>query len=130
MVYTGSKTVVTATAGTVAHVIGGITDDDDFKRAGEELYDECGDAAGKFGKEVVGTVNGVLDGTPVVGHVKGAIHDVCGDDEGARKAYFSANRSTGVLAGGVGGALLGGPVGAVILAAEGNVDCLKLKAKL
>ncbi len=49
----------------------------------------------------------------MVGHVKGGIHYLVGDEEGGDKAMKSATRTTGVVAGGVGGFFLGGPVGAV-----------------
>ena len=59
------------------------------------------------------TVNDVADGTPGVGHIKGAIHYACGDEEGGDQAMKSASRTVGVVAGAVGGALVGGPAGAV-----------------
>ncbi|PAV85736.1 hypothetical protein WR25_14784 isoform B [Diploscapter pachys] len=53
------------------------------------------------------------DGFPVVGHIKGAIHYIARDKDGGDKAMKSASRTTGVMAGGVGGFFVGGPVGAV-----------------
>ncbi|KAJ6648666.1 Xanthine dehydrogenase, partial [Pseudolycoriella hygida] len=53
-----------------------------------------------------------IDGIPVAGHIKGGIHYMVGDEEGGNKAMKSATRTTGVVAGGVGGFFLGGPLGA------------------
>ncbi|GMT11644.1 hypothetical protein PFISCL1PPCAC_2941, partial [Pristionchus fissidentatus] len=58
-------------------------------------------------------LSNVADGIPIVGHVKGAIHAVAGDFPGARNAIKSANRSVGVVSGGVVGFLTLGPIGAV-----------------
>ena len=44
-----------------------------------------------FGK----TVSGVVNGIPVVGHVKGAIHYACGDNEGGHQAMKSSSRTIG-----------------------------------
>lgn len=71
------------------------------------------EAAGNTQKEFLGTVNNVANGIPVFGHVKGAIHYVAGDKEGGDTAMKSASRTTGVLAGGAGGFMVGGPAGAV-----------------
>ncbi len=77
MVYQGGKTAVCATATTLAVTCG------DMKTA-EKLANHTVDAAERFGKEVVTTGNGVLNGTPGVGHVKGFIHLACKDEEGAK----------------------------------------------
>lgn len=61
------------------------------------------------------------DGIPVVGHVKGGIHYLAGDKEGGHRAMKSATRTTGVMAGGVGGFFLGGPAGAVAGGIYGGV---------
>lgn len=53
------------------------------------------------------------DGVPVLGHAKGAVHHILGDREGGNKAIVAATRTTGVMAGGAAGFLVGGPVGAV-----------------
>ena len=55
----------------------------------------------------------MADGIPVVGHAKGLIHYACGDEEGGDRAMRSCTRSSGVIAGGVAGFFMGGPVGAV-----------------
>ncbi len=57
-------------------------------------------------------VNGVANGTPVVGHLKGVVHKVVGDEKGATAAYSAANRGAAVTAGGVAGFCASGPVGA------------------
>ena len=54
-----------------------------------------------------------VDGIPLVGHVKGGIHYLAGDKEGGHNAMKSATRTTGVVAGGVGGFIAGGPAGAI-----------------
>ena len=53
------------------------------------------------------------DGIPVVGHVKGGIHYICGDKEGGDNAMKSSSRTVGVIGGGVGGFFVGGPAGAI-----------------
>jgi len=58
------------------------------------------------------TVNDVANNVPVVGHVKGAVHYVCGDKEGGDKAMKSASRTTGVIIGGAVG-IAAGPAGMV-----------------
>jgi len=60
--------------------------------------------------EVVKTVSDVADNVPVVGHVKGAVHYVCGDKEGGDRAMKSASRTTGVTLGGLAG-IPAGPAG-------------------
>lgn len=52
----------------------------------------------------------IVDGIPVVGHVKGAGHILFGDNEHGWEAIKSATSSSG----GVVGAVLGGPVGAIV----------------
>ena len=64
-------------------------------------------------KATASTLNDAVDGVPVVGHAKGAIHYFVGDEIGGEKAMKSASRIVGVLAGGAGGFVVGGPVGAV-----------------
>lgn len=53
------------------------------------------------------------DGIPVVGHAKGLVHYAVGDTEGGNSAMKSAIRTTGTMAAGAGGFLVGGPVGAI-----------------
>ncbi|KAK6474083.1 hypothetical protein HHUSO_G26236 [Huso huso] len=65
-------------------------------------------------------VNGMVDSVPVVGHVKGTVHYICGDKEGGDNAMKAASHTTGVIGGGVGGFLIGGPVGAAVLGAAGG----------
>lgn len=58
-------------------------------------------------KRIVGAV---LDATPIVGHVKGFVHDITGDHQAAERAYEAATRATAVVGAGAGGLLVGGPV--------------------
>ncbi|KAL3837579.1 hypothetical protein ACJMK2_022990 [Sinanodonta woodiana] len=53
-----------------------------------------------------------LDYVPVVGPLKGAVHYVCGDEEGGDNAVKASFHTTGVIGGGVTGFMVGGPVGA------------------
>ncbi|ESO95417.1 hypothetical protein LOTGIDRAFT_160555 [Lottia gigantea] len=71
------------------------------------------DAALQTQKECLGTISGMVDAIPVVGHAKGGIHYICGDKDGGDNAMKASSRTTGVMAGGAGGFLVGGPVGAV-----------------
>ena len=64
-------------------------------------------------KATVSTLNDAVDGVPVLGHVKGAIHYAVGDESGGDKAMKSASRTVGVIGGGAAGFVVGGPVGAV-----------------
>ena len=64
-------------------------------------------------KATVSTLNDAVDGVPVLGHVKGAIHYAVGDESGGEKAMKSASRTVGVIGGGAAGFVVGGPVGAV-----------------
>ncbi len=52
--------------------------------------------------------SGVLNGVPLVGHLKGAAHYAAGDREGGDEAMRQASRTVGVVAGGV-AAMAGGP---------------------
>ncbi|RXM90670.1 hypothetical protein EOD39_21965 [Acipenser ruthenus] len=65
-------------------------------------------------------VNDKVNSVPVVGHVKGTIHYICGDKEGGDNAMKAASHTTGVIGGGVGGFLVGGPLGAAVLGAAGG----------
>ena len=71
--------------------------------------------------EFVGFLNDTADSIPVVGHVKGGIHYVCGDTEGGDKAMKSSSRTTGVIGGGVVGFVFGGPPGAAVGGAAGGL---------
>ncbi|CAE7248371.1 unnamed protein product [Symbiodinium sp. CCMP2456] len=64
-------------------------------------------------KQFGGAMSGLVDGIPVVGHIKGGIHYACGDSEGGERAMKGASRTVGAIGGGVGGFCVGGPVGAV-----------------
>merc|ERR1711971_1410046 len=64
-------------------------------------------AGAETGKAAIG----LLDGTPVVGHLKGAIHYAVGDTEGGDQVMRSASRTIGVIGGGVVGIATGGPAG-------------------
>lgn len=112
MVYNGVVTTTLAVSGTAVGIAGLITNDDDLRENAKKMFEGSGNAAKKLGSGVVDNVNGLLDSTPGIGHVKGAVHDLFGDDEGARRAYFAANRTTGVIGGAVVGSA-GGPAGAV-----------------
>ena len=75
----------------------------------------CGDteAARATQLEFVNEASNFADSVPVVGHVKGGIHYACGDKDGGDNAMKAASRTTGAVAGGVGGFLVAGPPGAV-----------------
>lgn len=85
-------------------------------------------------KAFLNTVNGVANGIPVVGHVKGVVHYACGDKDGGDQAMKSSSRSVGkelisiffyycslnlieykkgVVGGGIGGFFVAGPAGAI-----------------
>lgn len=78
-----------------------------YLAAGEA--EKAGETQVRCGK----TLSNFADGVPVVGHAKGAVHHMLGDHEGGNKALVAATRTTGVMAGGAAGFLIGGPVGAV-----------------
>ncbi|CAF1483909.1 unnamed protein product [Adineta steineri] len=112
MVLNGAAAVGAAVHGTAVGVAGLVANDKDLLNAAGDIFVISGEAAKKVGTGVVDNVNGILNSTPGVGHIKGGIHDLCGDDEGARKAYFAANRMVGVIGGAVAGSI-GGPAGAI-----------------
>ena len=70
------------------------------------------EAAEETQKQCLGFMSDIVDGIPVVGHVKGGIHYACGDEEGGDKAMKSSSRTVGVLGGGVVGFFVAGPPGA------------------
>merc|ERR1712172_428371 len=72
------------------------------------------------GEETGKAAIGLLDGTPVVGHLKGAIHYAVGDTEGGDQVMRSASRTIGVIGGGVVGIATGGPAGMVAGGALGG----------
>ncbi|CDW74392.1 UNKNOWN [Stylonychia lemnae] len=61
----------------------------------------------------VQTINGIANGTPGVGHLKGSLHYIRGEKEAGDQAMKSASRTIGVIGGGVSGMIIGGPIGAV-----------------
>lgn len=71
-----------------------------------------------FGKNLETAV----DGTPVLGHVKGAIHIAAGEKERGEEILKSSTRTAAVIAGGV----VGGPGGAVAggLIADGTISAV------
>ncbi|GAB9472304.1 hypothetical protein Gpo141_00009485 [Globisporangium polare] len=70
-------------------------------------------ASQKSGSELLTVADGLSDGIPGVGHVKGGICYAVGDKERGDRAMKSSSRSVSVLGGGVKGYLVGGPVGAI-----------------
>lgn len=70
-------------------------------------------------------ISNMLNGIPVVGHVKGVVHYVTGDSEAGNRAMCESTRSSLVMGGGVVG-LIGGPAGAVAgaMAAGALTDCV------
>lgn len=73
-----------------------------------------GDRAGAIEtqKKFLSGASSFADGFPVLGHVKGSVHYAMGDREKGDSSMKAATRSVGVMAGGAGGFLVGGPVGA------------------
>uniref|UniRef100_A0A914VSG6 VPS9 domain-containing protein n=1 Tax=Plectus sambesii TaxID=2011161 RepID=A0A914VSG6_9BILA len=61
--------------------------------------------------------NAFINGVPVVGHIKGGIHYALDDKNGGHEAMKASSRTVGVIAGALGGALIGGPA----VAAAGGV---------
>jgi len=76
-------------------------------------------AAVATGGEVVTLADGVANGIPGVGHIKGGIHYACGDKAGGDQAMKAASRTIGVI-GGAGVGVLGGPAGMVAGAVAGG----------
>ena len=54
----------------------------------------------------------IFSGLPIIGHVKGTVHYIVGDKAGGEIAMKAATRTTSVIAGGIGGFFVAGPVGA------------------
>jgi len=75
----------------------------------------CGDceAAEQTQIEQLKWLNGLANGIPAVGHLKGVVHDVAGDVEGGNQAMEASSRSTAVVGGAILGGLAGGAGGAV-----------------
>ncbi|XP_041081197.1 uncharacterized protein LOC121298252 isoform X2 [Polyodon spathula] len=78
------------------------------------------EGARKTQMEFLEGVNGMVNSVPVVGHAKGVFHYICGDKECGDDAMKAASHTTAVIGGGVGGFLMGGPVGAALLGAVGG----------
>lgn len=68
------------------------------------------DAAEQTQLEFLKNASRVVDSVPVVGHVKGGVHYVCGDTKGGDMAM---KRATGVAGGAALGLIAAGPIGAV-----------------
>jgi hypothetical protein len=64
-------------------------------------------AAGQTWKSTGNNLEGIVDGLPVVGHAKGAIHYAAGDTARGTQIMKSATRTTAVIGGGVGGFIVG-----------------------
>lgn len=71
------------------------------------------EAAKETQKECGNFLLTLLNGFPIVGHIKGGIHYVAGDPEGGDAAIKAASHTSAVMAGGAIGFLMGGPFGAV-----------------
>jgi len=98
----GAAVAVIVTAGQV----------DALNEAVVDLSEQTVKSGAKTCTEVATTANDLADSVPVVGHIKGAGHYLCGDKEGGDKAMKSASRTTGVIVGaGVG--IAGGPAAMV-----------------
>lgn len=69
------------------------------RSAVEATYDT--EAARRTQLEFVDNLEGVADATPIVGHVKGAVHYALGDTEKGDGCMKSASRTTAVVAAGV-----------------------------
>lgn len=67
------------------------------------------DAAWETQKQFLDNATNVVTGMPVIGHATGVYYCVTGEAEKGREMIFNANKSAAV----VGGAILGGPAGAV-----------------
>ncbi|CAF1357907.1 unnamed protein product [Rotaria sordida] len=76
----------------------------------DEAYETC--------KAFGGALDNMANSTPVLGHVKGAITAIAGDERKGEEIMKQATRSTLVVGAGVGGFIGGGPVGAFVFSAE------------
>ncbi|CAF0925716.1 unnamed protein product [Didymodactylos carnosus] len=86
---------------------------DRIRKVTSKIQYATGDVDGALETQRQGaeTISNIADGTPVVGHVKAAVHYATGDKESGDRAMISATRTTVVLAAGAVG-MAGGPVGA------------------
>ena len=101
---------VSHVVGGVVYTVGAIADDDEAKNYGKEA--------------LIGgtrTLSDVADGFPLLGHLKGGIHHLVGDEEGGNRALISATRSSVVMTSGAVGFVVGGPVGAICAGAGSGV---------
>ena len=55
----------------------------------------------------------IANEAPLIGHIKGGIHYICGDERKGDEAMKASSRSTALLLGSVGGFMTGGAVAAV-----------------
>ena len=75
-------------------------------------------------------VESFFNAIPIVGHVKGTVQLIAGDEKGAKEAYRSATNSTAVATGAMltaGGAVCGGPGGAIAGASIGSAYVASVK---
>lgn len=88
------------------------------RSAVEATYDT--DASRRTQKEFLKNMENVVDGTPLVGHIKGGVHYALNDNEKGDACMKSASRTTAAIAAGVatGGA---GAVAAGVAAATAGV---------
>lgn len=82
----------------------------------------AGSVAENSKEEAKRIVGAVLDATPIVGHVKGLVHEINGDHQAAERAYEAATRTTAVVGAGAGGLLVGGPVTGAALSVTTGVS--------
>ena len=87
-------------------------------RAATDLIVDGPDEAGKTCKTFGRALDNMANSTPVVGHLKGAVTGLCGDEERGEEILKQATRSTVVFGAGVAGFAGAGPVGAFALGAE------------
>lgn len=86
---------------------------DGLNNAVEVCGKRTGVTGARTGKATVETTNDILNGTPVVGHIKGGIHYAFGDTDGGNTAMKSATRTSGVVGGAVVGTIVAGPAGTI-----------------
>ena len=101
----------------VSHAVGGASYAYGYV-SGDNEYIDYGTEALKQGTQTIGNI---ANGIPVVGHIKGGIHHMCGDTEGGNRALVSATRTTVVMGSGAAGFVVGGPMGAAAAGAGAGV---------
>mmetsp|Transcript_24154 Transcript_24154/g.24421 ORF Transcript_24154/g.24421 Transcript_24154/m.24421 type:complete len:499 (-) Transcript_24154:260-1756(-) len=97
-----------------------------YRQAARESSHKAAESAKTLGKQSLELVDGISDGMPVVGHIKGGAMYALGYSERGERALKSATRTTAVITAGTSGFLVGGPgvaVGAGV-AAGAAVDGL------